>query len=46
MAVIINLSRNHTDQSWGFRLAGGLDYGQQLSIKKVGVVLFPLKKNW
>lgn len=35
MAVIINLSRSHGDQSWGFRLAGGLDFGQQLSVKKV-----------
>lgn len=40
MAVIINLSRSHGDQSWGFRLAGGLDFGQQLSVKKVGVFFF------
>jgi len=35
MATIINLSRAHLGESWGFRLAGGFDYGQQLSVKKV-----------
>jgi len=35
MAVNINLSRSHLAESWGFRLAGGCDYGQQLSVKKV-----------
>lgn len=35
MAVVINLSRGHTGESWGFRLAGGTDFGQQLCVKKV-----------
>ncbi|GAB1604973.1 PDZ and LIM domain protein 1 [Argonauta hians] len=33
-ATVINLQRN-AGESWGFRLQGGLDFRQQLSVKKV-----------
>lgn len=34
MASVVQLNRTQ-GQSWGFRLQGGKDYGQALSIKKV-----------
>ncbi|XP_025086294.1 PDZ and LIM domain protein 3-like [Pomacea canaliculata] len=34
MAAMVELRRN-PGQPWGFRLQGGLDFGQQLTVKKV-----------
>jgi len=46
-AIPILLERKSLDQSWGFRLQGGIDYRLPLSIKKVHRILFfnsPKKK--
>ena len=34
--VTVVLQRAHSSQSWGFRLQGGRDFRQELSVKKVG----------
>lgn len=41
MAAMVELRRN-PGQPWGFRLQGGLDFGQQLTVKKVSVCLLLL----
>ena len=33
--IPVSLERSSLDQSWGFRLQGGVDYRLPLSIKKV-----------
>ncbi|KAK6192668.1 hypothetical protein SNE40_004102 [Patella caerulea] len=35
MPVVVSLHRNNIQESWGFRLSGGRDYRQVLSVKKV-----------
>lgn len=33
--ITIQIQRMHQDQPWGFRLQGGRDFRQELSVKKV-----------
>ena len=33
--VDLTFSRSSTDEPWGFRLSGGKDYGQPLTISQV-----------
>lgn len=44
MAAMVELRRN-PGQPWGFRLQGGLDFGQQLTVKKVSVCLLPAARG-
>jgi hypothetical protein len=37
-ATPVSLERSSLDQSWGFRLQGGIDYRLPLSIKKVRIL--------
>ncbi len=43
--IPVSLERASLDQSWGFRLQGGVDYRLPLSIKKVCIVFILQKKN-
>jgi hypothetical protein len=36
--IPVSLERSSLDQSWGFRLQGGIDYKLPLSIKKVCIL--------
>jgi predicted metalloprotease with PDZ domain len=35
LPVTIQIGRNHSGESWGFRLQGGSDFREELSVKKV-----------
>ncbi len=37
--VTIQLQRMHPNQPWGFRLQGGQDFREELSVKKVTTIV-------
>jgi hypothetical protein len=43
--IPVSLERSSLDQSWGFRLQGGIDYRVPLSIKKVRLLFSDNKKQ-
>lgn len=44
--IPVLLERPSLDQSWGFRLQGGVDYRLPLSIKKVFVIITTTVPNY